>query len=161
MRLLNQSSKSKTTGGDMNGSTMAVATFMASFGWKMHHLWMHLTETMHFWDQHVSTWHPDQNCPPAAIHPSAWMFNTLQDTKKELAEMLNCLQCHTKCAPGYCEHKKGTGEIFCWFGYPKKCRDNSEISKDTGHEFVELNTRRNDEILNSYIRRTIAKLYMI
>jgi hypothetical protein len=61
---------------------------------------------IHFWDQHVSTWHPDKDCPPAAIHPSAQMFNTLQDTKKELAEILNRLQRHTKCALGYCERKK-------------------------------------------------------
>ena len=42
-----------------------------------------------FWDKHVSTWHPDKNCPPAAVHPSAQEFATLQDTKKELAEILN------------------------------------------------------------------------
>jgi hypothetical protein len=24
-----------------------------------------------FWDQRVSTWHPDKDCPAAAIHPSA------------------------------------------------------------------------------------------
>ena len=59
---------------------------------------------LHFWDQHVSTWHPEKDCPPAAIYPSAELFNGLQDTKKELAEMLNHLQCHIKCAPGYCEH---------------------------------------------------------
>src|ERR1700683_3338818 len=106
---------------------------------------------INFWDQFVSTWHPDKDCPPAGIHPSAQMFNTLQDTKKELAEMLNRLQRHTKCAPGYCERKKkDTGEIFCRFGYPKKCRDNSELSKDPGRNFVELNTCRNDEIPNSY-----------
>src|SRR6202047_4147949 len=106
---------------------------------------------LHFWDQHVSTWHPDKDCPPAAIHPSAELFNGLQDTKKELAEILNRLQRHTKCAPGYCERrKKDTGEIFCRFGYPKPCRDHSELSKDPGRDFVELNTRRNDELLNSY-----------
>ena len=60
--------------------------------------------------------------------------------KKELAEILNCLQCHTKCAPGYCEwrRKKDTGKIFCQFGtfgYPKICRDHSEFSRDPGHEF--------------------------
>ena len=75
----------------------------------------------------------------------------MQDTKKELAEILNCLQHHTKCAPGYCEQKKkGSGEIFCRFGYPKMCRDHSELSKDPGRDFVELNTQRNDEHLNSY-----------
>jgi hypothetical protein len=61
---------------------------------------------INFWDQHGSTWHPHLNKPPAPIHPSAQLFNTLQDTKKELAEMLNCLQRHTCCVPGYCEHKK-------------------------------------------------------
>src|ERR1700683_1875191 len=106
---------------------------------------------INFWDQFVSTWHPDKDCPPAGIHPSAQLFNTLQDTKKKVAEMWNRLQRHTKCAPGYCEwKKKGSGEIFCCFGYPKTCRDYSELSKDPGHDFVELNTRRNDEILNSY-----------
>jgi len=60
---------------------------------------------MNFWDQHVLTWHPDKDCPPAGIHPSAQMFNTLDDTKKELAEMLNHLQWHTKCTPDYCERR--------------------------------------------------------
>lgn len=58
---------------------------------------------LNFWDQHVSTWHPDLNCPAAAIHPSARLFDSLLDTKQELAEVLNHLQRHTKCAPGYCE----------------------------------------------------------
>ena len=71
---------------------------------------------LHFLDQHVSTWHPDKKCPPAGIHPSAQLFNTLQDTKKELAEMLNHLQHHTKCAPGYCEwKKKGSGNILSFW----------------------------------------------
>jgi len=106
---------------------------------------------INFWDQHISTWHPDKNCPPAAIHPSARLFNTLDDTKQELAEILNRLQRHTHCAPGYCERKKkSTGEIFCRFGYPKALRENSELAKDPGRDFAELNTRRNDELLNSY-----------
>ena len=106
---------------------------------------------INFWDQHVSTWHPNLRQPPAAVHPSAQLFNTLQDTKKELAEMLNRLQRHTRCAPGYCERKKkDTCEIFCRFGYSKQCRDHSELSRDPGRDFAELNTRRNDSILNSY-----------
>src|ERR1700691_2030466 len=106
---------------------------------------------LHFWDQHISTWHPDKDCPPAAIHPSARLFNTLNDTKQELAEILNRLQHHTHCAPGYCERKKkSTGEIFCHFEYSKALRENSELAKDPGRDFAELNTRRNDELLNSY-----------
>jgi hypothetical protein len=104
-----------------------------------------------FWDKHVSTWHPQLATPPAAIHPSARLFNTLEDTKLELAQMLNRLQRHTKCTAGYCERKKkGTGEIFCRFGFPKECHDSSVYAKDAGREFPELHTRRNDELLNSY-----------
>src|ERR1700691_1424034 len=44
MKSSSQSSKSRITGGDMNGSIVRVVTFMVSFGWKMHHQWMHLTE---------------------------------------------------------------------------------------------------------------------
>ena len=38
--------KSKIIGGNMNGNTMEVATSMDFYGWKMHHLWMDLMETM-------------------------------------------------------------------------------------------------------------------
>jgi len=104
-----------------------------------------------FWDQHVSTWHADKTCPPAAIHPSAHEFATLEDTKKELTEILNRVQRHTKCAPGYCERKKKeTGKIFCRFGFPKTCQDTTALLKEDGQNFPELHTRRNDEILNSY-----------
>ncbi|GLB43925.1 hypothetical protein LshimejAT787_1501090 [Lyophyllum shimeji] len=51
-----------------------------------------LQNFINFWNQHVSTWHPDMTCPPAAIHPSARLFTTLEDTKLELAEMLNRFQ---------------------------------------------------------------------
>jgi hypothetical protein len=106
---------------------------------------------INFWDQHISTWHPDKHCSAAAIHPSVRLFDTLQDTKQELAEILNRLQRHTHCAPGYCERKKKTtGEVFCRFGYPKALRENSELAKDPGRDFAELNTHRNDELLNSY-----------
>jgi len=38
--------KSKIIGGNMNGNIMEVATSMNFCGWKMHHLWMDLMETM-------------------------------------------------------------------------------------------------------------------
>ncbi|KAJ6474930.1 hypothetical protein C8R45DRAFT_804906, partial [Mycena sanguinolenta] len=74
-----------------------------------------------------------------------------EDTKQELAEILNRLQRHTKCTPGYCQRKKkDTGETFCRFGFPKQCREQTQFTKDPGREFPELHTRRNDEILNSF-----------
>lgn len=104
-----------------------------------------------FWDQHVCTWHPDKDAPPAAIHPSAQLFSTLEDTKKELAEMLNQFQRHRTCQPGYCERqKKETGEKFCRFGFPKQCREFSEYARGQNRDFAEFHSRRNDEILNSF-----------
>src|ERR1700683_2343754 len=46
-KLSSQNSKSKITGGDMNGSILGVVTSMVFFGWKMHHQQMHLIEIMH------------------------------------------------------------------------------------------------------------------
>jgi hypothetical protein len=110
-----------------------------------------MQEFIKFWDQHISTWHPETSTPPAAIHPSARLFSTLEDTKLELAQMLNRLQRHTKCTAGYCERrKKNTGEIFCRFGFPKECREETKFAKEDGREFPELHTRRNDPILNSF-----------
>jgi hypothetical protein len=104
-----------------------------------------------FWDKHISTWHPDSTVPPAPVHPSARLFSTLEDTKMELAEILNRLQRHTKCTPGHCQRKnKTTGAIFCRFGFPKQCREETKYAKEPGREFAELHTRQNDEILNSY-----------
>ena len=76
-----------------------------------------LQNFINFWDQHVSTWHPDKNCPPAAIHPSARLFSSLEDTKQELAEMLNCLQHDTYCKPGYCEQKKNSDKKYLLFWF--------------------------------------------
>ena len=42
-----------------------------------------------FWNKYVSKWHPNVNAPPAAVHLSAQLFATLNDTELELAEMLN------------------------------------------------------------------------
>jgi hypothetical protein len=45
-----------------------------------------------FWDPIVSTWHPHPPQPPAPIHPSARLWNTLTDSQQELAELLNRFQ---------------------------------------------------------------------
>ncbi|TFK58500.1 hypothetical protein BDN72DRAFT_782015, partial [Pluteus cervinus] len=88
------------------------------------------------------------------MHPSARLFSTLQDTKQELAEMLNRVQRHTICKPGYCLRRRklanGETEDCCRFGYPKPLRNSTEYTRDAGKEFAELHTRRNDPILNSY-----------
>ncbi|KAJ8469320.1 hypothetical protein ONZ45_g16931 [Pleurotus djamor] len=104
-----------------------------------------------YWDNHISTWNPGINVPPADIHPSSRLFNTLSDTKQELAEILNRLQRHTKCQPGYCQRKKkDTQEVICRFGFPKLCRETSAYTKVPGRDIAEHHTARNDQLLNSY-----------
>jgi hypothetical protein len=49
-----------------------------------------------YWDFVISTMNPGKACSPADIHPSAQLFSTLEDTKKELAECLNRFQRHIK-----------------------------------------------------------------
>ncbi|KAJ6492956.1 hypothetical protein DFH09DRAFT_826297, partial [Mycena vulgaris] len=74
-----------------------------------------------------------------------------EDTKLELAQMLNHLQRHTRCTAGYCERKKkDAGDILCRFGFPKACHAETKYMKDPNPDFAELHTRRNDQLLNSY-----------
>ena len=69
------------------------------------------------------------------------LFETLEDTKKELAEALNRFQRHTRCVEGYClRKKKDTGEVFCRFGFPKTLRDQTAFGVDPGRDFPELLT---------------------
>lgn len=110
-----------------------------------------------FWDPIVSTWNPGITVPKADPHPSNRAWNTLEDTLKELAEMLNRFQRHTECRAGYCLRKdKHTGKEYCRFKFPKEMRDVTELVKEieerAGRRKVsyDLKTRRNDPLLNSY-----------
>jgi hypothetical protein len=104
-----------------------------------------------FWDPIVSTMNPAHTCPPAEVHPSAQLFNDLKDTKRELAQLLNRFQRHTKCSRGYCLRKdKHTGQPVCRFHFPKDLRAETCISTATAQTHKELNTRRNDALLNSH-----------
>src|ERR1700677_3849197 len=98
----------------MNGSIVEAATFMVSFGWKMHHLWMHLTEIMQSLYRpfcisgiNMSQLGIQIKIVLQQVYILLLKCSTLcRMQKKELAEMLNHLQRHTKCAPGYCEQNK-------------------------------------------------------
>jgi hypothetical protein len=53
--------------------------------------------------------------------------------------MLNRLQRHTKCTPGYCEQrKKGTGETFCCFGFPKTYCEETQFVKEATRDFADI-----------------------
>ena len=109
----------------------------------------HIQQFIQYWDQIISTWHPDRHRPPAAIHPSAQLFPSLQDTITELAEMLNRFQRHDRCTPGYCERRRD-GQKVCRFGFPFPDCNESHIQRLPGKTFPEYVPRRNDALLNTF-----------
>ena len=111
-----------------------------------------------FWDTKISAANPfpreDENTPLLGQHPCNKDRNTLQNTKEELAEMLNWVERHTKCMPGYCKVKqKVAGQeeprVLCRFDYPMACRSNAGVGFDSKFR-VRFEPRRNDRLLNNY-----------
>jgi len=80
---------------------------------------------LHFWDQHVSPCHPDKNCPPAGciLLPNCSHLQILKRVGRNVEpssapyKMLYQVIVAKK--------KKFRGNI----GYPKTCRNHSELSK--------------------------------
>ena len=108
---------------------------------------------INYWDQHISTMHPNQSCEPAPIRPSARLFSTLEDTKQVLAETLNLFQRHDRCTPGYCLKRRknadGTETQYCRFGFPFKEQTTSNFVRPSGKDFPEFHIKHNDTELNS------------
>lgn len=112
---------------------------------------------LRFWEPKVSAWHPSPGpgaphgpgVPAAAQHPSSRTFESLLYTQLELAEMINRVQRHTQCKPGYCLKKRPNGETTCRFHFPRDPRALSEIIKDD-QGMVRLHPARNDPLLNHF-----------
>jgi hypothetical protein len=91
--------------------------------------------------------HPDaiiseDNMPLIGEHPCSLEWNTLQNTKQELADLLNWTERHTKCMPGYCLVKRkvpghNEPQVLCRFDYPSKGR-------------VQFESCRNNRLMNPY-----------
>ncbi len=76
-----------------------------------------------FWDPIVSTWNPDMHAF-SHQHASSLSYTSLEDTQKELAELLNRVQRHSKCPSSYCSRRnKHTKEVQCRFGFLKDLDD--------------------------------------
>ncbi|KAJ7061427.1 hypothetical protein C8F01DRAFT_962950, partial [Mycena amicta] len=87
-------------------------------------------------------------------HPCSKDRNEAQNTKAELAELLNWVQRHTKCLPGYCQVKRkvpGQSEprLVCRFDYPMACGLDATIGMDSKRR-VRFEPRRNDPLLNNF-----------
>ena len=117
-----------------------------------------MDEFRKFWDNIVTTMNPfprqDENTPLVGQHPCSLKRGDIQNTKAELSELLNWVQHHTKCLPGYCQVKrKVPGQeaprLVCRFDYPMVCGQAATIGFDSKNR-VRFEPRRNDPILNNY-----------
>lgn len=110
-----------------------------------------LLEIAKYFDQYVSTTHPDVGCPKAPLHPSRVRLSEVLDINKDLAELLNRVQRHTECSEDYClrKNKKKDGKKQCRFKFPFGLRSTTKIVISDDKE-VEFLSTRNDELLNKY-----------
>lgn len=102
-----------------------------------------------FFDQYVSATNPGRNQAPAEENPILTRFSEVVDEEKDLWELLNRFQRHTKCSENYRLRKdKTTGVFKCRYNFPFELSDESFIRKKKDeHEFV---SKRNDEYLKRY-----------
>lgn len=95
---------------------------------------------------------PDKDEPKSPTHPCAKNPLTLNYTIRELAQMLNRVQRHTKCTSYCLRRPKGSPKdapLVCRFKYPKEIQESSTVARDECG-FVQFLTQRNDELLNLY-----------
>lgn len=97
---------------------------------------------------------PDENAPLIGAHPCNKPRADMKNTKEEPAELLNWVERHTKCSPGYCQVKRkipGQQEpqLLCRFDYPMACRTEAGVGFDSKKR-VRFEPARNDPLLNTY-----------
>ena len=113
-----------------------------------------------YWNQILTASSPfwafphDENMPLLGEHPCSLERNTIQNTKQELADLVNWTERHTKCMPGYCLVKRkvpghNEPQVFCRFDYPMTLRQEAGLGVDSkGHTRFE--PQRNDRLMNPY-----------
>ena len=75
-------------------------------------------------------------------------YAEVQDFNMDLVELIATCQRHTRCSTAYCLQTK-KGKQACRFNYPKSLQAATVIdTDDSGH--MNITTRRNDPLLNSY-----------
>jgi ATP-dependent DNA helicase PIF1 len=111
-----------------------------------------------FWKHLISAWNPfpreDENSPLLGTHPCAKRPEDMTYNKAELSELLNWVQRHTKCQPGYCQVKRKVPgqddpKICCRFDFPKDTMERATYGVDSKNR-VHFQPRRNDRLVNNY-----------
>ena len=96
----------------------------------------------------------DPSCPPQTNpHVCNKAFSQVTDYEQDLAELIATCQRHTRCSPAYCLRTKN-GKQACRFGYPKPLQEKTTLDITEGE--LELNTARNDPLVNSYNKMQLS-----
>ena len=92
--------------------------------------------------------------PLLGEHPCSLSRDGLQNTKQELADLLNWTERHTKCMPGYCLVKRrvpghNEPQVLCRFDYPMSLRQNADVCGDSKGR-LRFEPKQNDRLMNPY-----------
>ena len=87
-------------------------------------------EFIAFWKDKAHAANLAQDHPPAELHPTSLSISNLTLKQDELAQLLNCVQCHTTHS-NYClQQLKGSrpdAPEHCQFSFPKQLLDEAEM----------------------------------
>ena len=76
-------------------------------------------------------------------------YADVNDHQQDLTQLIATCQRHTTCSTAYCLRTKN-GKQECRFGYPKPLQAETSVAVENGE--VELQTARNDPLINSFNR---------
>ncbi|XP_028394469.1 uncharacterized protein LOC114518663 [Dendronephthya gigantea] len=101
---------------------------------------------------------PDENWTVPDPHPSAVKATSVDNHDVDYHRLVNSVERHTRCSPAYCLKKKRVDlPAECRFGFPKPLQEETALiyevrGKKNKSVHSELQTKRNDERLNSHNR---------
>ncbi|XP_028417584.1 uncharacterized protein LOC114542031 [Dendronephthya gigantea] len=101
---------------------------------------------------------PDENWTLPDPHPSAVKATSVDNHDVDYHRLVNSVERHTRCSPAYCLKKKRVDlPAECRFGFPKPLQEETALiyevrGKKNKSVHSELQTKRNDERLNSHNR---------
>lgn len=103
-------------------------------------------------EAYLAHWEPPGNgLPPVLVHPCSKPFDQRENTRRELAELLNRVERHTKCTPAYCFRKVKNSQMQrCRFHFTRPLQDSSEMSNVLNPKWIIYNAVRNDFFMNKY-----------
>ncbi|EXX54637.1 uncharacterized protein LOC113214878 [Rhizophagus irregularis DAOM 181602=DAOM 197198] len=108
-----------------------------------------MNEVVQYLDNLVTTINSGLDMPVPERHPCQKQKSEIRDDQQDYIDLINKLQNHTRCRPGYCLRIDKEGKQFCRFKYPKEIVEKTFV-RDDGHGQPELVTARNDPYINPH-----------